>query len=73
MKPIFAQESGWRRVVFSAACNDDGDCPICGIDYAECGCPGPTQDDLYDYRTVAGVLYAKEKAGSDPALPQASE
>ena len=36
-----------RRVVFAG---DDH--------YADCDCPGPLQDDLYDYTEVDGVLYA---------------
>jgi hypothetical protein len=48
----------WRRVIFSADCDEDGNCPVCGIDYAECKCPGPTMDD-YEYREKNGVLYAR--------------
>jgi hypothetical protein len=48
----------WHKVVFSSDCDADGNCPICHIDYAECDCPGPTQDG-YDYKEVKGVLYAK--------------
>lgn len=48
-------------MVFSADCDEDGNCPNCGIDYAECGCPGPTMEDEYDYKEVRGVLYAKPK------------
>jgi len=50
----------WKRVVFAADCDEDGNCPRCGIDYADCGCPGPTQDG-YEYKTAKdGVLYARE-------------
>jgi len=52
---------GWRKVVFSSDCDEDGNCPQCGIDYADCECPGPTQDDLYDYKETRGVMYAKRK------------
>lgn len=48
----------WRRVVFSSDCNDDGDCPICGIDYGECPCPGPTQDG-YEYEERQDGLWAR--------------
>ena len=42
---------GWSRVVFAADCDDDGNCPVCGIDFADCGCFGPTQDGVeYDER-----------------------
>jgi hypothetical protein len=51
----------WKKVVFAAQCDEDGNCPVCGIDYAECTCPGPTMEDEYDYKWVRGVLYAKPK------------
>lgn len=50
--------SEWKRVIFSADCNEDGDCPVCGIDYAECDCPGPTEDDV-EYEERAGVLWGR--------------
>ena len=54
----------WLRVVFSADCDEDGNCPQCTIDYADCGCPGPTQEDDYEYREDAdGVLWARRLAG----------
>lgn len=50
----------WLRVVFSADCDEYGECPNCNIDYAECECPGPTQDDVYEYRFDAdGVMWAR--------------
>ena len=48
----------WQQVVFSADCNEDGDCPKCGIDYGDCPCFGPTQDGV-EYKEVDGVLYAR--------------
>lgn len=58
--------TSWQRVVFSADCDEDGNCPLCGIDYAECGCPGPTMDG-YEYRWINNVLHARsiEDDGSD--------
>ena len=56
---------GWLRVVMAFECTDlygDGEvmlCPLCGIDYAECPCPGPHQDDRYEYLEVDGVLLAR--------------
>jgi hypothetical protein len=44
--------------MFAADCDEDGNCPVCGIDYAECDCPGPTMDG-YAYRVIGGVLYAR--------------
>lgn len=60
---------GWVKVIFAADCiYEDWDeekecptCPVCGIDYADCECPGPTQDDIYKYKEFDGVLYAKRK------------
>lgn len=48
----------WKLVVFSAECDEDGNCPFCEIDYGRCPCPGPTQDDM-EYREIDGVLYAR--------------
>ena len=48
----------WRRVVFAADCDEDGNCPVCEIDYADCGCPGPTQDG-FEYDERDGELYAR--------------
>ena len=51
--------SDWQRVIHSCECDKFGNCPICGIDYSECGCPGPTQDDKYEYRERDGILEAR--------------
>lgn len=48
----------WVRVVFSHEVGEDDVCPVCGGDYNECPCPGPTQYD-WVYRVFDGVLYAK--------------
>lgn len=48
----------WQRVSFSADTVDDA-CAVCGQDYAECPCPGPTQDG-WEYRITDGVLEARE-------------
>ena len=54
------------RVVFASDCEpceccDDVICNQCGEHYADCECPGPTQDDIYDYVEIDGILYAKVK------------
>lgn len=55
----------WQRVVFAAECDEDGNCPICKtIDFADCPCPGPTQDG-YEYRETAHGLFARKIAGAD--------
>ena len=62
----FPGDCGWRRVIFASDCDEDGDCPVCGVDYAECDCPGPTQDDMYEYREDDdGILWARRLAESD--------
>lgn len=59
----------FRPVQFSGDCDEDGNCPVCGIDYAECECPGPTED---------GVVYAETGSGlfglrlADAYLPRQS-
>lgn len=61
---------GWKQVSFAGDCtqsegwkgtDEPGDiCSICGLDYCEeCECPGPTQDEEYEYQEFEGVLYAK--------------
>jgi len=52
----------WQRVIFSSDCDADGDCPLCAVDYADCGCPGPTQDDEYEYWEADGILWARRLA-----------
>lgn len=50
----------WQRVVFSAECDEDGSCPVCGdVDFGECPCPGPTQEDEFEYRERDGQLQAR--------------
>ncbi len=48
----------WKQVAYSFDCDEDDNCPVCGIDYGECGCPGPTMDD-HDYTEIEGVLHAR--------------
>lgn len=56
----------WRRVVFSGECDADGNCPICEIDFADCDCPGPTQEDEYEYRERGFVLMARKLRKTHP-------
>ena len=44
----------WKPVVFAADCEGDPEsdelsCPVCGGCYADCPCPGPTQEDDFEY------------------------
>ena len=57
--------NGYRWVVFADECKpceccDDFICRICGGHYADCDCPGPTQDDVI-YKEINGVLYGKNE------------
>lgn len=66
---IFSMSDKWIKVIHAADCiyedwDEDHECPVCPnchIDYAECPCPGPTQDEEYDYKLIKGELYAKKK------------
>lgn len=61
----------WQLVIHASdcvACADCGEpvCPVCiedpGVEdahYGMCACPGPTQDDEYEYREADGVLEAR--------------
>jgi len=62
--PITLEELGWQLVVYADDCEPcdmcgEPVCPFCEEHYAECDCPGPTQDDEYEYRTLHGREYAR--------------
>ena len=59
--------SGWRRVVFSCECDEDGNCPNCAIEYSECGRIGPTQDGC-EYEERDGILYGRLVQSGKPGL-----
>ena len=54
----------WTRVVFAADCDEDDNCPICGIDFGDCPCPGPTQEG-WEYRVRRGILEARKVGAPD--------
>lgn len=60
---------GWQQVSFAADCTggDGGEigdlCSVCGQEYIDCPCPGPTQAEDYEYADFGGVLYAKRREG----------
>lgn len=64
---------GWKQVSFAADClgGDEDECgdiySICGEEYAECDCPGPTQDG-YEYQEIDGIMYARiaTEGGTQP-------
>ena len=50
----------WVKAVYSADCDEDGNCPVCNIDYAECDCIGPTMDENeVEYKWVDEILYGR--------------
>lgn len=62
-----ADSGGWKRIMFSADCDEDGNCPECWIDFADCGCFGPTQDGV-EYEEFNGVLYGRMADSEQPGL-----
>lgn len=55
----------WRKVIFAddcppCDCCGEPVCPICSEHYADCGCPGPTQDGI-EYKEFNGHLYGREE------------
>lgn len=57
----------WVRVVFASECDDDGCCPVCEIDYSECPCPGPCQEQEYEYwEDDDGTLWAMKMDEATP-------
>lgn len=52
----------WKPVVFAADCDEDGSCPNCRVDFTECPCPGPPEDEQqFEYRVQDGVMLARLK------------
>ena len=62
----------WKPVSFAADClggDDDepgSECSVCGLDYTDCECPGPTQDG-YEHIEINGRMFARKLAQSDVA------
>jgi hypothetical protein len=60
-------DNEWKPVVFAADCiYEEWDefqecpiCPVCKTDYADCECPGPMQEDEFEYKEIDGQLYAR--------------
>lgn len=66
--PPSLRSAGWKRVVHSTDCDGEGNCPVCGSDFADCGCPGPTMDEC-QYAEWGGALYGRAKIRFiEPAL-----
>lgn len=57
----------WKKVVHACDCEpcamcEEPVCPVCTEHYADCECPGPTQDDEYEYRDGPNGMEARELA-----------
>ncbi len=64
------EDDGWVLVKMATDCQPcdmcgEPFCVGCGTHYADCSCPGPHQDDEYEYKEVNGVLYAKKLIEED--------
>jgi hypothetical protein len=58
--------NAWTKVVFGddlPQCEFCADpyCSLCDGHYSECRCPGPNENDKFDYRIIDGVYCAKPK------------
>jgi hypothetical protein len=51
----------WKRVIHAYELDQYGVCPVCKIEYSECDCPGPTQDDEYEYKVEDNKLFARKR------------
>ena len=54
----------WQKVIHAHDCFPcelcgEPVCPSCKVHYADCSCPGPTQDEEYAYKTIDGVEHAR--------------
>lgn len=67
---------GWKRVMFTAECDPNGEgwCRLRDCDVNDCPCYGPTQDGL-EYMKINDVLCARpiDPAARDGALRVALE
>ena len=48
----------WKRVIFAFECDDEGNCPVCGIQYGDCGCPEEQMND-HEYTEIDGEMHAR--------------
>lgn len=57
----------WQEVIFAenlpmcVFCEEEPHCPEHQTHFADCPCPGPMQDEEYEYEERAGVLYARRR------------
>lgn len=56
--------NNWQRVLYAHDCEpcdmcEEPVCAKCEMHYADCDCPGPHQEDVFEYRDFGGVEYAR--------------
>ena len=54
----------WLKVLYAHDCEpcdmcEEPVCAKCEMHYADCECPGPHQDDEFEYRDFSGIEYAR--------------
>lgn len=62
---VLDEEGTWKRVIYADDCEPcemcgEPVCDLCDDHYADCECPGPTQDEMI-YKEFNGVMYAQEE------------
>lgn len=51
---LLGTEGKWQRVLYASDCVEcpmcgEELCPYCDMHYSQCPCPGPHQEDEYEY------------------------
>lgn len=65
MRPLYGEQRAWTPVLFAHDCQPCDMCgqPLCpncdGLHYADCPCPGPSQDDEFEYKTINQCEFAR--------------
>jgi hypothetical protein len=60
-------EPQWQKVVYAYECVEfcpdcmELICPVCICHYSDCDCPGPDQDDQFEYEEREQGLFARRK------------
>lgn len=53
-------DNPWKKVSYAADVDEFDTCSLCGEDYTECPCPGPTMDG-WEYQWRGNELWAREE------------
>ena len=57
-RTVVIEGNSWTRVTFAHECDDQGASPHCLVAYADCPCPGPTEDGM-EYCWIDGIKHAR--------------